>query len=400
VERAWNNFYDDVDGIRGRFVAAWSAVAARFAGRPEVAGYDLLNEPEVSRPSSELQPLYDDLLADTIGAIRAAEAGAPFDHVVFVEPAIPAADPSRGLVIPSPAALGGDTANISASVHNYMESIGSQLTLEAMNDLIETLTLGLGVPNWGGEYGFWDTRPETLATARRYAADEDDHRWGGAWWQWRQSCGDPHAVQWRDGAVVPPDGVETHLNLLQCPGNVDLGPNDAFLDIVGRGYPRATPGRLDSVTSDIETGRLEVRGTTATAGGRLVVWTPTTDGRDHRVSEEGLTDVVEHPVPGGRIVSATVREAGSYLLRIGPGDESAPPATRPPSLPLPTTTSPITGSTATTVPGTGTTVPGSTSTTIAPGPPPTVGDRPGSRPAGAPPAPPARPRRASPGYTG
>jgi endoglycosylceramidase len=403
VERAWNNFYDDVDGIRGRFVAAWAAVAGRFAGHPEVAGYDILNEPEVSRPSSELQPLYDDLLADTIRAIRVAETGAPFDHVVFVEPAIPAGDQSRGLVIPSPAALDGDTANISASVHNYMESIGNQLTLEAMNDLIETLTLGLGVANWGGEYGFWDTRPETLATARRYAADEDDHRWGGAWWQWRQSCGDPHAVQWRDGAVVPPDGVETHLNLLQCPGNVDPGPNDAFLDIVGRGYPRTTPGHLDSVTSDIDTGHLEVRGTAPVGGGRLVVWTPTNDDPDHRVSTDGLTDVVEHPVRGGRIISATVAEAGSYLLRISPGEPTAPPpsttTTDPGTEPVPIPTS--------TPAPTSTTAPVSTTgpipATTVPGPPTTATTRPGSAsvpPPPARPASPARPRRASPAYTG
>ncbi|MGB3055316.1 MAG: cellulase family glycosylhydrolase, partial [Acidimicrobiales bacterium] len=273
VEAAWNNFYDDVDGIRTNFTQAWAAVAARFAGRPEVAGYDILNEPEVSRPAAQLQPLYDDLLADTIRAIRSAEATAPFDHIVFVEPAIPAGDQSRGLVIPSPAALDGDVSNISASVHNYMEAIGDQLTLEAMNDLIESLTASLGVPNWGGEYGFWDTAPTTLAKAHRYAADEDAHLWGGAWWQWRQSCGDPHSVQWSNGEVVVPDGDSVHLNITSCPDNTDLEPNDAFLDVVGRGYPRAAPGRLTSVTSDIASGHLVVRGTTTDAGDTLVVWT-------------------------------------------------------------------------------------------------------------------------------
>src|SRR5690606_28770492 len=46
VQRAWNHFYDNTDGIRDRFVASWAHVARRFAGRPEVAGYNLLNEPE------------------------------------------------------------------------------------------------------------------------------------------------------------------------------------------------------------------------------------------------------------------------------------------------------------------------------------------------------------------
>lgn len=380
VERAWNNFYDNVDGIQTRFVSAWAAVATRFAGRAEVAGYDLLNEPEVSRPASELQPLYDQLLADTISAIRAAESAAPFDHLVFVEPAIPAGDPSRGLVIPSPAALDGDTTNISASVHNYMESIGNQLTLEAMNDLIESITLGLGVGNWGGEYGFWDTRPETLAVARRYAADEDDHLWGGAWWQWRQSCGDPHSVQWNGTTVVAPTEVSTHLNLLGCPANADLGANDAFLDILGRGYPRATPGRLTNLTSDVDSGHMDVSGSAPSAGGRLVVWSPTPGSATHPVSVVGLSELTEYPVPGGRIITAVVARAGDYRLTIEATDQTSPPPTAPTTFNPPTSTTEPTGPTTTTV---GTTEPRA------------------NTPAGpVPPARPSQPRVADPSYTG
>lgn len=317
VQRAWNNFYDNTDGIRDRFAAAWAAVAARFAGRAEVAGYDVLNEPENPRPVAEMQAIYDDFLADVIVAIRAAEADAAFDHIVFVEPAIPTADPSRGIVIPSPAALGGDTTNISASVHNYMESIGNELTIEVMNDVIESVTAGLGVPNWGGEYGFWDVDPETLATARRYAADEDAHLWGGAWWQWRQSCGDPHAVAWSGGQVVSYSGTSTQLNLLGCPDNVDMGANDAFLDILGRGYPRAAPGRLTEVRSDPDTGLMHITASAAAGGGELVVWTPTDCGPDHLVHVAGLTDVVQHEVDGGRIIIATVSAPGTYQLSVG-----------------------------------------------------------------------------------
>ncbi len=353
VEQAWISFYDDVDGIRARFVAAWGAVAARFAGRPEVAGYDLLNEPENPRPAAETQPKYDALLAETTAAIRAAEADAPFDHIVFVEPAIPAGDPSDGIVIPSPSAFGGDPTNVMASVHNYMESIGNEATIEQFNDFVESVTAGLGVGNWGGEYGFWDTQPSTLAKARRYAADEDDHLWGGAWWQWRQSCGDPHAVQWQGGTVVAPGGTSTHLNLLGCPGNVDLGPNEAFLDVLGRGYPRAAPGRLTEVRSDVDTGQLTVRATTEDAGGRLVVWTPTTDLPIWAV---GLADVTATAVEGGRIVTGTVAAPGAYALWIGEADD--PGAT--------TTTSTSTTSTSSTTTTTSTTSTSSTTTSTSP----------------------------------
>jgi endoglycosylceramidase len=317
VTRAWNNFYDNVDGIRTEFAEAWGAVAARFAGRPEVAGYDLLNEPEVSRPAAELEPLYNALLADVIFAIRAAEDGAPFDHIVFVEPALPAAELSRGIVIPRPPA---DIAleNISASVHNYAESILASFTIEGFNAFIESITASLGLPNWGGEYGFWDTSEATLEKARRYAADEDRLLWGGAWWQWRQSCGDPHGVAWDGAQWASFEETSTHLNLLGCPHDTDLGPNDAFLDILGRGYPRAAPGRLVEVVSDVATGQMRVKARTSTAGGQLVVWTPTSDNDSHRVRVEGLADVEQHAVPGGRIITATVSAPGDYALEIAP----------------------------------------------------------------------------------
>lgn len=316
VNRAWNNFYDDQDGIRTAFAEMWGAVAAHFAGRPEVAGYDVLNEPETSLPEAELAPKYQALLVDVIGAIRDAEADADFDHIVFVEPTVPAGNPSNGLVIPDPKSAGVDIANISGSVHNYSESIGGG-SIEGLNDGIEGITAGIGVPNWGGEYGFWDTSPETLEKAGRYAADEDDHRWGGAWWQWRQSCGDPHAVQWEGDEVVAPTDDSVHLNILGCPDNEDLGPNDAFLDILGRGYPRATPGRLTSLVSDPASGHLRVEATATEAGGELVVWTPTEAGADHEVTVEGLEDVTEQEVDGGRLITATVTAEGDYWLEIG-----------------------------------------------------------------------------------
>jgi endoglycosylceramidase len=317
VNRAWNNFYDDTDGIRTAFTEMWGKVAEHFAGRPEVAGYDLLNEPETSLPEAELAPKYQALLVDTIAAIRKAEASADFEHIIFVEPTVPAGTPANGLVIPDPKGAGVDVADISGSVHNYSESIGGG-SIEGLNDGIEGITAGIGVPNWGGEYGFWDTSPETLEKAGRYAADEDAHLWGGAWWQWRQSCGDPHAVQWEGDEVVAPTEDSVHLNVLGCPSNEDLGPNDAFLDILGRGYPRAAPGRLAEVRSDVETGRLLVRATATEGGGELVVWTPTADDADHQVDTEGLTDVVEHAVDGGRIITAMVEAKGDYTLRVGP----------------------------------------------------------------------------------
>ncbi len=313
VVAAWNHFYDDTDGIRGRFAASWAAVAQRFAGRAEVAGYDLLNEPEVSRPAGELEPLYAQLLAESIDAIRAAEESADFDHLIFVEPAIPAADPSFGLVIPDPTTMGVDPAGVVAAPHNYAESINTlDLSIEATTQLYRGVAAGIGVPLWIGEYGFWDTSPDTMEKIARYAADEDANVLGGAWWQWRQGCGDPHSIGW--GA--PAEGQVVHLNVLSCPGDLDEGPNEDFLRVLGRAYPRAAPGRIVELDSDAETGHLVVVADRADLGDEVVVWTPTEAGT-HGVEATGLGGLQEHEVDGGRILVATT-EAADWAVRVSP----------------------------------------------------------------------------------
>lgn len=323
VIAAWNHFWDNTDGIRDEFVASWAAVATRFAGRPAVAGYDLLNEPEVSRPGDALTPSYDALVRDTVTAIRDAEngAGASFDHLLFVEPAIPAGDPMHGIVIPDPARIGLAPTDVVAAPHNYAESIGfDEVTLEDMNELYVSVADGLGVPTWIGEYGWWGTDDESLEELGRMARDLDARQLGGAWWQWRQPCGDPHSVPWGGWDGAEP-GEIVHLHTLGCPGDIDLGPTEALLEVVGRGYPRATPGRIDSFESDWTTGALTLRATAGAAdvGQTLVVWTPTGDA-SHPVSTSGaatLTDVVGQAVAGGRIVTATVTVPGDYELNIG-----------------------------------------------------------------------------------
>ncbi len=145
----------------------------------------------------------------------------------------------------------------------------------------------------------------------RYAADEDRRLLGGTWWQWRQPCGDPHSL---GGA---PDADVVHLNRLGCPGDVDLGPVEPFQRVLGRGYPRVAPGRLDSLTSDFETGELAIEATAPEAGGQLIVWTPTS-AATHEVTSEGLTDLIELEVEGGRLLSASVTAAGAYRLSVVP----------------------------------------------------------------------------------
>lgn len=313
VVAAWNHFYDNTDGIRDRFVATWIAVAERFASRPEVAGYDLLNEPETSRSSLELMPIYDELLAQLINGIRATGS----EQLIFLEPAIPAGDTSLGLLIADPERMGVEAYNLVGATHNYAESIeATGLTVEATNALLWAMAENQGTGLWIGEYGFWSTDDEVLEVAARYAADEDRYAQGGAWWQWRQPCGDPHSLERVADTWQPIDTV-IHLNSLDCKAGTELGPTEEFLVLLGRGYPRSAPGRIQLLQSDPDSGRLLLEASDADNGETLVVWTPT-ESSTHEVWTEGLEGLTEAEVPGGRLLTATVTGDEDYAIGVEP----------------------------------------------------------------------------------
>ena len=313
VIAAWNHFYDNTDGIRDRFVATWAAVAERFAHRPEVAGYDLINEPETSRPSLELMPIYDALLAELIAEIRATGS----EQLIFLEPTLPAGDTSLGLLFPDPERMGVEAVNLVGATHNYAESIDvTGLTIEATNALLWAMAENQGTGLWIGEYGFWSTDEAVLEVAARYAADEDRYAQGGAWWQWRQPCGDPHSLERVDDAWQPIDTV-IHLNSLDCIKDTELGPTEEFLTLLGRGYPRAAPGRIELLESDPDSGRLLLEASGGGVGETLEVWTPT-PASSHEVWAEGLEDLSEEEVPGGRLIRARIADDADYSLGIVP----------------------------------------------------------------------------------
>ncbi len=89
-----------------RTEALWRAVALRYRDRPEVAGFDILNEP-IAAPSTEaLVRLYDRLYR----AVRDADPG----RILFLEPSFPIGGPEQ---LPDPGAMGW--RNISYSYHPY-----------------------------------------------------------------------------------------------------------------------------------------------------------------------------------------------------------------------------------------------------------------------------------------
>lgn len=315
VQRAFANFYADTDGIAGRLTEVWAAVAERFAGEPGVAGYDLLNEPNGVDPAEQNQRAYSQWLQTTIRAIRDVEADTGASPApMFVEPLQLYPLPFNALL---PEYFDDD--QLVFAPHNYAESIHSILTLEQTFDVYETGADELDAALWIGEYGFWDLDPDTLEVAARYASEEDRRLLGGTWWQWRQTCGDPHSVA---GPGRPATADQIHLITRACPGagdeanDTDARFTEEFLSILGRAYPRAAPGHLSELVSDLETGQLRVRGAGATDGGELVVWLPDRDDATavQPSTTDGLTDVELHEVSGGRWLTATTTGADWLLV--------------------------------------------------------------------------------------
>ncbi len=314
VQAAFRSFYGNTDGVRDAYVATVARVAGEFADEPAVAGYDLMNEPNMVLPADESSARYTELAGDLVTAVRAAEDEAGgFPHLLFLEPLVlfplPGTMPEAGFT---------DDRDIVFAPHNYAESIGPEiLTVEQTADIDAGTAAERGWPLWIGEYGIFDTSEEKLDVLRRFAGTQDADFAGGAAWQWRQHCGEPHTVG-NPGSVA--DGRVVQLNFVDCPGDRDGGPNEAFLRVVGRAYPRAAPGELTELRSDPHTGALVVAGTFGAAvpagegdRGELVVWVRGAD--DPAVTVTGLAEPTVTPVDGGAYVTALPR-GGPYRLEL------------------------------------------------------------------------------------
>ena len=308
VAAAFGALYENHEGIRDELAATWQHVATAFASDPTVAGYDLLNEPSSNAVVDDLTGRYTQLVASLLSAVRTGErAGGGFTHLAVVEPIVGFPLPNTMPTMPT-----GEAESLVFAPHNYAEAIGPTIiTIEQTYDIDAQKAADLGAALWIGEYGWWDTEPPTVAKLARYAAAEDAHLAAGAWWQWRQACGDPHSVA-QPGATP---GDQTHLHRSICPANTDGGPTPEFFALVGRPYPRATPGRLTALSAGPAMRSLQLSGiapATPDVDAPLVVWFPGDAEHPPTVQSVGLVDVVTERSPGGWYITA--RATGDFTL--------------------------------------------------------------------------------------
>ncbi|MFC4602448.1 glycoside hydrolase family 5 protein [Rhodococcus kronopolitis] len=331
VQRSFENFYNDVNGIQGEFVKAWQFVAGRFAADPTVVGYDLLNEPNPGLSFGlndyvKLGTLYDRL----IPAIRAAESAAPggFSHTAYFEPGVvtsifpvpgPATGPGDFLGSSGSSGSSGsiDAAarpsflsdpNLVFAPHIYNESLPLAAgTIESGFANAAAAGKNYGTPFFSGEWGYFGDDAANTDKVARYAAQEDAHLVGGTWWQWKQACGDPHNVQTRGNRPDCEPGTF---------GEFESFPEDSPIRaILNRGYPRAVPGELTAIRADVPSGALEVEGVADRAGVSADIWVPARCAQPE-VSGTNVGAATVRSVAGGSRVSVPVSAAGEYAITV------------------------------------------------------------------------------------
>lgn len=299
VLTAWDSFYADRAGIMDELVKVWGVLAREFRADRAVAGYDLLNEPNHGHHDDQVPAALGSYYAKAIDVIRAAERGpGAFHHIVFFETTV--------FGVPVRPTFTDDT-NIVFAPHNYGESIGD-IPIEGLFSYYESLAKDFRTALWTGEYGwFGDPAANALKLARYSATDDSLLTAGDTWWQWRQACGDPHSIGHPGGK---PDPVLVHFQRNACPGDHNLGVVPQWA-CVWRPYPRAVPGRLQSLQAGC-TGDLRLTAHTDRSGA-LDVWYPGTPRPT--VAGEHLSHVRITKVPGGFRITA--RATGDYRLTAG-----------------------------------------------------------------------------------
>ena len=315
VARAFTNFYHDTDGIQGELVKTWSLLARTFADDPSVAGYGLLNEPGIGDDapvtSSALLGAY---YHRAVRAIRAQEAGAKggFPHPVFIEPSVLWS--GLGFDAAPPQGFSNDPYLVFAP-HLYSQSItmdqGEGITLVSLQRgfaLAEQQAAAYGMPLWIGEWGWFGNSGTDDARTSAFVDQENAGLVGGAFWVWKQACGDPQSDQ-----SAPTAG---NLAEVDCATGKDAPLHASFADVLSRPYPRAAPGTLTRLTVD-STGRLTLSGTApekaAGPACTLDVWFP---GKARpTVGGSGVHGTDLRQVDGGWRITGCA--GGSYRLTVG-----------------------------------------------------------------------------------
>lgn len=270
VYHAFQNFWDNTNGLQNNCIAAWQQLVTATAGHENVLGYDLLNEPGLGykEPSDNELTKLSNYYGRLITAIRAAEGSKQNEHIVFIEN--PVTYKGIGFLGLPDQNFSADN-NVVAAPHHYFESIGNiPVTIESG---YTTLMGAAGLYNAAlfiGEWGYFGNPANDVAKVKRFAAAEDANFGSSTWWQWAQAPGDPHGISW-DGNSYGTTSM--HLIELNQSGNFTGNKNELYLKVLGRTHPTAINGRPTVLSVNPDTGVMHLEAN-ATTPGTTDLWIP------------------------------------------------------------------------------------------------------------------------------
>ncbi|HET7822094.1 MAG TPA: hypothetical protein VFL10_11280, partial [Ornithinibacter sp.] len=159
-----------------------------------------------------------------------------------------------------------------------------------------------GAALWLGEWGWFGDPAVDGAKVQRFVAAQDRLGVGGAFWVWRQGCGSPETG----------DDAQSSGNFvsIDCRTGRLSPPPDAFATPLSRAYPRAFPGRLNSLVSGGSDLRFTATLDDPDVNCRLDIWVPG-DARPN-LETTGVADANATRVDGGWQVTGCA--SGSYSV--------------------------------------------------------------------------------------
>lgn len=309
VYHSFQSLWDNREGIQDALIASWVEVVKATADNEMVLGYDIFNEPSLGykNVNEELYKL-GKFYKRTIEAIRNAEKSNNLpEHIAFFEMGIS----WNGEPIPSTvSAQFTDEQNLVFAPHNYFESITYLLTIEQGYEGTKLFNDTYKTHMFMGEWGFFDSNPENdKSKMKRFAKMEDKYLYGSTIWQWSQTPGDPHAINF-DGTT--PQQTSLHLIELDKAGQFTGNINTVFLNVLSRNRPLAIVGKPRFFETDSDNGKMKLKASSGKAG-ITKLWinkrygTPIIDGKNSTL------DKLES-VEGGFI--AHVKVDGDYEINV------------------------------------------------------------------------------------
>ena len=315
--QAWDSFWTNADapngvGLEDNYSQMLEYVANAFNGNPDVAGFELMNEPS---PGSQLLPtLLGSSFFDSQQLTPFYDQGAD---------AIRAVDPSTSIFYEPnvlfdagvPTHLGTvDATGTVFSFHDYCEfdlgSLGCLPSVSGIVDNAETYANAQGIPAFLTEFGATSDQPEISAPMQ--GADQNLI----GWTEWAYSG---------QGDITTSADPPSSESLVYNPEDPPVGANvnTANLDTLAEPYPQAISGTPDSYSFDNGTFQFSYSTEEADglgsfpAGSQTTISVPSVEFPDgYQVSVTG-GEVVSTP-NGAELVIASNGGASTVTVTVSP----------------------------------------------------------------------------------